>query len=265
VVLIQTRWHVEDLAGWVQEEHQHEGWRLISMPALDEQDNPLWPERYPLEALHGIRETIGPRDWEALYQQRPVPRDGNLFKRAWFPISPAAPSDGQIPSLCRYWDKAATEGGGDYTAGVLVARLRDGRYAILDVVRGQWSPGTREATILQTAQLDAITYGDHAVQQVLEQEGGSAGKSDALASIQALAGHRVAAEHPTGSKEVRAQPLANQAEAGNVYLVAGPWNKAFLDELEAFPQGKNDDQVDAASGAFNRVALAAPRPRVIPL
>ncbi len=59
----------------------------------------------------------------------------------------------------------------------------------------------------------------------------------------------------TGSKETRAMALASQAEAGNVKLVRGEWNEAFLAELENFPQGSHDDQVDAAAGAFNEITL----------
>ncbi len=61
----------------------------------------------------------------------------------------------------------------------------------------------------------------------------------------------------TGSKEVRANPLSSQAEAGNIKLVRGPWINAFLDELEAFPNGAHDDQVDAASGALSDLTSAS--------
>jgi hypothetical protein len=62
----------------------------------------------------------------------------------------------------------------------------------------------------------------------------------------------------TGSKEVRADPFAAQAEARNVRLVRGPWNGAYLDELTIFPNGANDDVVDASSGAFAKLG-SAPR------
>jgi predicted phage terminase large subunit-like protein len=63
-------------------------------------------------------------------------------------------------------------------------------------------------------------------------------------------------ETSTGSKEVRAMPFAAQCEAGNVKLLRGPWNVAYLDELTSFPFGTNDDQVDASSGGFNKLAKA---------
>jgi hypothetical protein len=72
--------------------------------------------------------------------------------------------------------------------------------------------------------------------------------------IQRLAGFNVRKEKPTGDKRTRAQPFAAQAEAGNVRIVAGEWNRDYLDELTLFPEGANDDQVDASSGAFNKLA-----------
>jgi hypothetical protein len=68
-----------------------------------------------------------------------------------------------------------------------------------------------------------------------------------------LAGYPVKCEPATGSKEVRAEPFASQCEAGNVRLVRGPWNAAYIDELTTFPNGSHDDQVDASSSAFNRL------------
>ena len=76
-------------------------------------------------------------------------------------------------------------------------------------------------------------------------------------TVRSLAGFAVRAEHPTGSKALRAEPYAAQAEAGNVVLLEAAWNGTYLDELCSFPYGKNDDQVDASSGAFNR--LVTPR------
>jgi predicted phage terminase large subunit-like protein len=128
-------------------------------------------------------------------------------------------------------------------------------------MRGQWSAGARNRVIRQTAELDRQRYGRVLI--YLEREGGSGGKESGEISIKDLAGFPVRAESPTGSKEVRAEPLAAQAEAGNVLLVRGPWNACFLEELCIFPAGKHDDQVDSASGAFNKLVLAPARKLVV--
>jgi predicted phage terminase large subunit-like protein len=157
--------------------------------------------------------------------------------------------------MIRFWDLAATENAGDFTVGVKMLKHSRGIYYVLHVVRGRWRSMQRDATILQTAQMDGTE-----VAIWIEEEGGSAGKMQSDALIRMLAGFNVHTERPTGPKLVRALPLAAQAEAGNVKLLAGAWNQAFIDELHAFTgeDGDCDDQVDAASGAFNKLVQFAP-------
>jgi predicted phage terminase large subunit-like protein len=197
---------------------------------------------------------VGSYEWNALYQQRPRPLEGGMFQRPWFSIIPAAPIEA---TRVRYWDKAGTAGDGDYSAGVLMGKRPDGRFFIEDVLRGQWSSGQREAVMKQTAQLDNAKYGHVAIWH--EQEPGSGGKDSAAATTRNLTGFAVYSERVTGDKLTRAQPFAAQCEAGNVDLVAGAWNAAYLDELTTFPNGAHDDQVDGSSGAFGKLAQRGAR------
>lgn len=209
-------------------------------------DNPIGLERDPgymanLKALPRVeRERLLGGNWKI------KPSAGNVFDRAWFEIVRSSPVDGK---RIRYWDKAGTEGGGKYTAGVLMNQHK-GIYYVEDVVRGQWSSGRRNDVIKQTAELDGV-----GVKVWVEQEPGSGGKESAEYTIQELAGYSVRAERPTGDKVDRADPFSAQAEAGNVKLVSGDWNEAYLNELHNFPDGKFADQVDGSSGAFNQLAL----------
>ncbi len=269
VVIIQTRWNAEDLSGWLLNEERQsdlpERWHIVSMPALYNETPAdffppsctvepdfrtagaaLCPERFDGAALARIRARLGSYFWAALYQQQPRPAEGNVFKRDWLPI---VPHGAVIGARVRYWDLAATANGGDYTVGVKVAVDGDGTYYVEDVVRGQWSPGARDKVILRTARQDGAM-----VKVVVEQEPGSSGVSAAGALVRLLAGYSVRAERVTGSKVVRAAPFAAQAEAGNVRVVHGTWNQAFVEELLAFPHGAHDDCVDAAAGAFNALA-----------
>ena len=149
----------------------------------------------------------------------------------------------------RYWDKAGTHGGGAYTAGVLMCRMKDGTYVVADVVRGQWSALERERRIRQTAEMDG-----HSTRVYVEQEPGSGGKESAENTIRQLAGYRVEADRVTGDKESRADPYAAQVQGGNVYLVQGDWNRPFTAEHETFPAGQYKDQVDSAAGAFAKLS-----------
>ena len=131
-----------------------------------------------------------------------------------------------------------------------LAHGTNGNWYIEHVHRGQWALHDREKQIQTIARVDG-----RSTEILLEQEPGSGGKDSAAISIQGLAGFVVHADRPTGDKVSRAGPLATQAQAGNVYLVEGDWNEAFIDEADLYPGGPFKDQIDAAAGAFNHLAL----------
>jgi predicted phage terminase large subunit-like protein len=255
IVAIMARWHEDDLAGRILASSDGPNWEVIRLPAEAEESDPLgrpigeplWPERFTADELADRKLVLG-RDYYALYQQRPQPREGEMFKRAWFEIVDAVPADAQ---RVRYQDKAGTSGGGAFTSEVLIAASK-GIYYIEDVQRGQWGAAEREAHFRQSAELDR--QAGKSVRYWTEQEPGSGGKESAEATIRNMAGFMIRADKVTGSKELRAEPMAAQAMAGNVKIVRGPWNAAFLDEITSFPSGMLRDQVDAASGAFNKLS-----------
>lgn len=177
---------------------------------------------------------------------------GKVFDRSWFRIVEAAPADAV---RIRAWDKAGTEAGGKYSAGVRMSRTAQGLYYVEHVERGQWSSFRRNQVMRQIAESDGVT-----VQIELEQEPGSGGKESAELSIRELAGWTVHAAPASGDKVTRANPFAAQAEAGNVLVVRGEWNEAYLSELHHFPDGAYLDQVDGSSLAFNQLALASRLP-----
>ena len=159
----------------------------------------------------------------------------------------------KISCSVRYWDKAGTVSeDAAFTAGVLMHKLIDGTFVIEDIARGRWSALDRERRIKMQAQLDAKSCKN--ITTYVEQEPGSGGKESAENSLRNLAGFKCYAERVTGSKEVRAEPFVAQVQAGNVHLMAGCWVQDFLDECEPWPYAKFNDQVDAAAGAFNKLA-----------
>lgn len=178
------------------------------------------------------------------------PAAGAVFDRAWFEIVKASPRQAR---RVRYWDKASTERGGDFTVGVRMAEA-DGVYYVEDVVRGQWSAFQRNEVIRQTAKADGTE-----VDVWVEREPSAGGKESAEITIRDLTGYTVRADPVSGDKITRAGPMAAQAEAGNVKLVESEWNAAWLAEHHAFPESRHDDQVDASAGAFNKLALTGGR------
>ena len=208
--------------------------------------------RFPRAAVEKLKRDMGSYAYAGQYQQRPAPRDGGLFKRHWFEVVDAIPA--LATRRVRAWDLAATERGGDATAGVRVSRAPSGIFYVEDVRHERLGPAGVEALITNTASSDGP-----ACTIRLPQDPGAAGKAYVQSLVSKLARYAVRVVAPTGSKEVRATPMAAQAEAGNIKLLRGAWNEAFLDEMCTFPTGAHDDQVDAAADAINQLA-AEPLP-----
>lgn len=184
------------------------------------------------------------------------PAAGLYFKREQARIIKSVPDS--IVMTARAWDLAATEitSGNkdpDRTAGVLMARLKSGQYIILDVIRRAANAADVRQLIRSAATTDASLYGCNSIH--IPQDPGQAGKEQALSYVRFLAGFNVQTRPVTGSKTTRAEPFSAQWQQGNVLLLEGAWNEAFLSELEGFPDAFHDDQVDAAADAFQAVAV----------
>jgi predicted phage terminase large subunit-like protein len=260
VVIMMQRSHEDDLTGHILKKEL--GYDELVLPARYEgnrcktslhftdprtkEGEALNPRRYDDKELTKLERELGEYGTAGQLQQRPHPRKGGLFKADKFVVVEGLP--GRPIRTIRYWDKAATEGGGSHSSGVKMALLSTGQYAILDVQRGQWSVGYREARIKLAAQMDKV-----GTKVYVEQEPGSGGKESALSTVRNLAGFAARAERATVNKVARAEPYAAQVEIGNVVVLSKTWTKAFIEEHRAFPRGTYADQVDAASGAFNRL------------
>lgn len=256
LLMIMTRWHLDDPLGrWIEHFPQTRVLRYTAVAARDElyrkKGEALFPEMKPLEFLEQRRKVLTQAGWQSIYQQSPISSGGDMFPTERFTIISGVDRS-QIRKSIRYIDKAGTKDGGAFTAATLVHDMRDGTTVIEDVIRGQWAAIERETRILQAAQTDKAICKRYSIW--IEQEPGSGGKESAEGTIRRLKGFDAHADKVTGLKEVRAEPYAAQVQAGNVSLVAGEWNRAFLQEHEEYPYGKYLDQVDSAAGAFNKLA-----------
>ena len=245
VLIVMTRWHHDDIVGRVLNDNP-EDWDVFRLPAIDNDGCALWPERFNIDVLHDRQRMLGSRVFEALYQGNPSPQEGGVFRKDWLHFGEPFPPDAH---RVRYWDKAATHEGGDWTVGCLMAE-KDGTYCIEDIVRLQGSSLEVERTIRQTAERDGRT-----VRIRMEQEPGSSGV-DVIGhySRNVLVGYDFRPEKVTGSKELRATTMSAAFENGNLTIARGTWNRALMDEFLEFPYGKHDDQVDACSGAYRELS-----------
>lgn len=217
--------------------------KLVDNPTVDEDEY-----KRSLNKLDPItRAQLLDGDWDL------AGAAGN-FKRSWFTVVNDYPR--QFERLVRYWDTASVapvpgqENKADWTVGTLMGRMPGGRFIILDVVRFQGNAADVEKTILNTAISDGIE-----VEIFMEQEPGASGKiMIENYQLRVLPGFYFEGVRSTGPKPVRAAPFASMARAGNVDIFADEttnWVRRWFDEVEAFPWGEHDDQVDSAAGAYN--------------
>lgn len=265
IIIIMQRLHEADVSGYILARDL--GYEHLCLPMEFEPDRKcatsigfedprkesgelLFPERFPREVVDRDKSVMGSFAVAGQFQQRPVPREGGMFKHHWFNAVRAIPAGTEF---VRGWDLAAsTKSTSPYTAGVKIGKTPQGRYVIADAKRERVT--TPRQMIKSTAALDGvecfISY---------PQDPGQAGKDQSRSIAQDLAGYRFKSSPESGDKATRAEPLAAQCEAGNVDILAGDWNAAFLDEICAFPNGEFMDQVDAASRAFNEIAKPVER------
>lgn len=269
LILTMARWHPDDLTGKIQEQSaksdKGDPWQYVSLPALAEapkdapedwrdplgraDGDPLWPEVWSRKALEQIQASISSADWESLYQQKPNPAEGTMFKVDKWVLRPAPP---QVPlRKLRMWDLAATESkGADWTVGALVGMDAENRTYILDIQRFRREAADVERQVLATARSDGKF-----VPIWIEQERAGAGKAQLASYKRMLVGYTVNGVKPEGTKVQRAAPYAAQQQDGNVTLVASDaWRDAFIEEHRVFDNGRWDDQVDACATAFNLLA-----------
>ena len=253
IVILMTRWHEDDLVGWLLEEAKNGGeqWDVLCLPALAEEGDSLGravgealcPWRYPADVLRQVQRAVGPRDWAALFQQRPSAEAGDIFQREWF-----ARHWQQLPAFPEMWLQSwdmAFKGtdGSDYVAGQVWCQKAADRF-LVDQVRGRMS---------FTATLDAVRsltskYPQCGSKLVEDKANGPAVISTLQQEIPGLV-----PVDPQGGKEVRAWACTGYYEAGNVLhpsLLEAPWFHDYREEFVAFPNGRNDDQVDATTQAL---------------
>jgi predicted phage terminase large subunit-like protein len=214
IVVLMTRWHEQDLAGYLLTEHQDD-WQEIRLPALAEENDPLGrsigdplcPERYSSNALEQIRAAIGSRMFNALYQQRPAPQEGNLIKRSWFKFYRDVPTD--LDTICLSADLSFKgNDNSDFVVLQIWGRKGANKY-LLDQVRARMS-FTETLVAIQ----GLLAKWPTTAARYVEDAANGAALIDTLRSkVSGLIPVR-----PQGSKIARAQAVTPQIEAGNVFL-----------------------------------------------
>lgn len=267
-IVICSRWHVEDLSGYLLKEFG-EDWDEIRLPAIADDPNdplgreigePLWPERWSLDELAKARRetqsTGGEITWSARYQQRPLDMSTHMFPAdEWVYINDMDDDlvrGHYVVKRARGWDLAATEAGGDWTIGVLMGLLDDGRYLIEDIVREQKGPDGVRAVMEATAAADRSRPGPYTT-QIIPQDPGQAGKDQVVQLAKLLAPSPTESRAISGDKVTRAVGYASLQRTGSILIMNSPKVLPFVSIHTSFP-GEHDDDVDAGADAFNWLA-----------
>jgi predicted phage terminase large subunit-like protein len=266
IVIIQTRWHEDDLVGWLlsqKETGEGEEWTVVNLPALAERQDAkgkpvhdpldrtdgaaLWPERFDRVTLLALKRALGSYDWESQYQGHPKPPAGSKILREWLQTISAE----RVPKglmWARYWDLAiSTKTTASYTASARCAIDAEGNLYIAGMIRGKWEWPKQKKVMVSTMEAERALGVIHGVEEALH---GTAAVQT-LRNIKKLIGIAFKGVRVIVDKLTRALPWIAMAEDAKVFLVAGPWVPDFVDEAAAFT-GKNDkfdDQIDAVSGA----------------
>jgi predicted phage terminase large subunit-like protein len=273
VVLVLTRWHEDDLVGRLIGAADGHLWRVVNVPAQADHDpdagesDPLGREPGEfLESARGrsiaqwdaIKVRAGSRTWASLYQGRPAPADGAIFKRAWL-RSYDAPAwverdDGSrfapgMSDMLQSWDMTFKDSAGaDFVVGQVWGRKGANVY-LLDQLRGRWS---FTETLRRVETLSARW--PQATTKLIEDKANGTAVIDSLR--RKITG--LVPITPTESKVARAEAVTPFVEAGNVHMPSPrlcPWVGDFTEELAAFPAAAHDDQVDAMTQALQRLML----------
>lgn len=264
VLVIQTRWHEDDLSGWLLEVMKAaeaeaaatgewpvdaDRWEVVRYPAIATCDEPfrnqgeaLHESRYPLAALQKIKRAMMPRDWEALYQQNPVSQDGDYFTKGMIRYYDTTPPIGEMRIYAAGDLAIGQTEANDYTVFGVIGIDRQQNMYLLDLHRGRWNAmgiidkmfeihrrWEPEIFGLETGHID-MTLEPFLLKRMEE------------------TGVRIAYEklRTRGKdKQTRARPIQGRMEQGKVFFPRGAvWTEALITELLSFPMGKHDDQVD---------------------
>jgi predicted phage terminase large subunit-like protein len=265
IVVLMTRWHEDDLIGRLLAAQEAGGdhWHRVHLPALCEDPasdplgrkagEPLWPERHPLERLEQTRKVVGSYLFAGMYQQRPAPEEGSLLKRGWWRWYTHMPEPHAWDELMWSWDMAFKDAEtSSYVVGQLWGRIGADKYLIHQIRDHMDFPTTCKAVRLAA---QPVLERPHAHLHLVED------KANGPAVISTLRGQvaGLVAQPVRGSKEARTIAASADVEAGNVHLpdpaIATFDVLGFVEECATFPNGSNDDQVDAFSQAIMRFGI----------
>lgn len=272
IILIMTRWHNDDLAGWLLDEMNKglgDDWYRLNYPAIATEEeryrkkgDPLHVERYPLPVLEVIKKAVGPAEWEALYQQNPTAASGLLFTRDMIKLY----RDAERPAMDELtfytaWDLAIGQNqSNDWTVGITVGVDKQDRIWVVDMQRGRWDSYDIVEKILDTFETwkplhvglekgqISLAIGPHLEKRIAER-----GVYEFPYDEQHML------KPGRQDKVARSASIRGRMRLGKVlFPESAPWLQTLINELLQFDKGVNDDIVDSLSWVGIMLGLFVP-------
>ena len=254
IIAMHTRWHQDDLIGWLLSEKSNENWTHIDMPAIDELGQALWPEQFSIERLRHLQQS-NPKVFETLYQQRPSVEGGEIVKSEWWQFYQSKDKPKHFQKIIQSWDltfdrNKNDDSKNDYAVGTVwgITTINGKlRAYLLDMIR-------RKANFNEQIKMvvELLNREPRAGKKYVEKAANGA----AMITFLENKIPKIEAVKPAGGKQERLEAVSTYIENGQVFLPhpkEEPWVQCFIDEHSIFPNGKHDDQVDSTSQALYQI------------
>ena len=250
IILIMQRLHEDDLSGYLLNGGSGEVWEHLCLPALDENNNPLYPEKHTFEELEQIRQA-NRYNFAGQYMQQPAPEEGGEWRKEWFNIIDKK----EVPINALKWelliDGAYTKNTANDPTGFQIGAKWNNDYVIYSSIDKYL-----EMPELLKFIPNHINASDVKVSLILVEPKAS-GKS-LQQMIKATTGLNIAeikTDFVNNSKIENARTCSSFIEGGRVFLIKGSWNESFLNQVGTFPNAKHDEHIDLTCYGIERNLL----------
>ena len=285
MIVILARWKQDDYAGWLldqaKQNHEMENWIEIKIPQIAGVGDPLGrkpgeclvPERMPMEEVMRVRASVGERIWACQFQQEPISVETALFDTGAWQHIPRIDAEQDLGAVVLYWDLSAGGARSDYVAGILMGANSLGQIFILDVFHQKFTSENADLEIRDYVKTKSKqVYAKYKRAKIYFEQTPGAGNAVANDYMRTVFQGLPAESHKKSSRDkiAMAAPFSFQQKSGNVYIAthkyydqeeekwredAFDWYPDYIEEFEVFGDEKyNDDQVDATSGAYEKIA-----------
>lgn len=279
IVLIMTRWAFDDLSGYLIEEKAHENWVVLSFPAIAEEDDDiagrqrgeaLWHDKYPIPTLEKIKKTSGTREWNALYQQKPISEESSIVNLDWFqrygyhdwatfravvrtgaPVEELTKFQFQFRQIVCSWDSAFKEKELNDPSACTIWGVTDIAYYLIWAISKKLNYPDLKREVIRIWKSNCDFYRFHPSKVIVLIEDSASGQSliqELKNSAETIQIPVIGCKDKNKSKIMRFSDVSSVIESGKVFFpVKAPWLVDVETQIMRFPHDRHDDYVDTIS------------------